>query len=122
MEYPDTKPSTRQKGSSGEDQAVDYLLTLGYAIVNRNYQTRDGEIDCVAMTPDKTVVFVEVKCAGGMSRGNPVFWVTPAKQRQIIRMARRYLSDHNYTSQPCRFDVITIMAGKLDHIKNAFLA
>jgi putative endonuclease len=113
-------PDTRKKGREGEDAAAEYLLGQGYTIVSRNHQTRAGEIDCIARDPDGVLVFVEVK----FSRGgpvHPVFWVTPAKQRQLVRMARAYLAFHQARSA-CRFDVIAISGGKIDHIRNAFLA
>jgi putative endonuclease len=113
--------STRSKGSIGEDRAVDFLLENGYSIISRNYQSKDGEIDCIAKAPDNTLAFIEVKYARSNSRGNPAFWVTPGKQKKLAFMARRYLAEHNYTKQPCRFDVITITGDKIDHIRNAFL-
>ncbi len=52
--------STRAKGATAEDQAVEYLEKKGYAILARNFQIHIGEIDCIARDPDNTVVFVEV--------------------------------------------------------------
>ncbi len=113
---------TRQKGRSGEDQAVEHLLAEGYRIVSRNYQTRDGELDCVAEAPDGTLVFVEVKAARDLSRGHPFARITRAKQRQLVRMARRYLADHGISVRACRFDVIAVVAGTVEHMKHAFTA
>jgi putative endonuclease len=113
---------TRKKGSIGEERAVEHLLANGYSIVTRNYQTRNGEIDCVATAPDGTLVFVEVKSAVGKAMGNPFSWVTRAKQQKLIAMARRYLADHHITSQPCRFDVIAVTRDRIEHLRNAFLA
>jgi putative endonuclease len=119
-----TPPSahSREKGYSGEDKAADYLIDSGYSIISRNFQSRKGEIDCVAKDDKGTLVFIEVKYAKSFAKGHPAFWVTPAKQRKLVAMARRYLGDHGYTRQPCRFDVIAIVGGKIEHIKNAFLA
>ncbi|MFP4417439.1 MAG: YraN family protein [Chitinivibrionales bacterium] len=112
---------SREKGNKGEDRAVDYLLEKGYRIVSRNYQSRSGEIDCVAQAPDGTLVFVEVKSARSSKNGHPFSWVTRAKQLKIARMARQYLADHKLTRQACRFDVIAIYQGEIQHLKNAFL-
>jgi putative endonuclease len=114
--------NTRQKGSAGEDAAVEYLISLGYTIVSRNYQARRGEIDCIAEDPSGTLVFCEVKSAKSSSLGHPAFWVTRDKQRKVSRMAQRYLVEHRYTAKACRFDVITIYNGKIEHYKNAFFA
>jgi putative endonuclease len=117
-----TPENTRSKGRQGENEAADYLVSIGYNIISRNYQTKRGEIDCIAQDQAGTLVFVEVKAAMSERFGHPAFWVTRAKQRTIATLARLYLAEHNITSRPCRFDVITIYKGKLEHIKNAFLA
>jgi putative endonuclease len=114
--------NTRQKGYVGEDAAVEFLLSLGYIIISRNYQARRGEIDCIAQDPSGTLVFCEVKSARSAKLGHPAFWVTRDKQRKIIRMAQRYLAEHRYTAKACRFDVVTIYNGKIEHYKNAFFA
>ena len=121
---PPIRPSglgTREKGNRGEDQAVEYLLTQGYTIVCRKYQSRNGEIDCIARDSDGTLVFVEVKSSMSAGCGSPLFWVTPAKQRTLFKMARQYLAEHHITSTLCRFDVIAITRGKIEHLRNAFI-
>jgi putative endonuclease len=117
-----TEESTRQKGYAGEDAAADFLLAQGYTIISRNYQAKRGEIDCVSEAPDGTLVFCEVKSAKSPALGHPAFWVTRAKQRKIVRMAQRYLAEHRFATKACRFDVITIYNGKIEHYKNAFFA
>jgi putative endonuclease len=114
--------NTRQKGRLGENEAAEFLISNGYSIISRNYQTKRGEIDCIAEDPAGTLVFLEVKAAASDYFGHPAFWVNRAKQRKIASMARLYLAEHGITRRPCRFDVITIFKGKIDHIKNAFLA
>jgi len=120
---PDKVPdSTRCKGDRGENFATEYLLGLGYEIICRQYRSRMGEIDCIARDPDGTLVFVEVKSSSGGSGASPLHWVTPSKQRTIFRVAKQYLAEHGIAFSPCRFDVIAITRGKIDHIRNAFIA
>ena len=114
--------NTREKGNSGEDRAVDYLLSIGYKIISRNYQSRKGEIDCIAEDPNGTLVFCEVKMARNTSSGHPFYWINKNKQKKIISMAKLYLSEHGFTSKPCRFDAIAIVKGNIEHLKNAFLS
>jgi len=114
--------NTHEKGKIGENMAVEYLLTQGYTIEARNYRTRQGELDIVAVAPDGTLVFVEVKAAGSGVCGNPLYKVTPSKQRTIANMARRYMYERKITNRACRMDVIGIYQGKIDHIPNAFFA
>ena len=113
--------SSRAKGASAEDAAVGYLTDNGYAIVERNYQIRNGEIDCIARDKDGTLVFVEVKSSRTGSCGHPFFWVGTAKQRKLSYLARWYLSMKGLIPCPCRFDVIAVVSGKIEHLKNAFL-
>ena len=122
MNSPSSTNRSREKGYTGEDKAADYLIQNGYSIISRNFQSRKGEIDCIAKDDKGTLVFIEVKYAKSFAKGHPAFWVTWGKQRKIVAMARRYLGDHGITSQACRFDVIAIVGGKIEHIKNAFLA
>ncbi len=114
--------NTREKGSRGEDKAVDYLLSNGYRIVTRNYQSRRGEIDCIAQAPDGTFVFVEVKSSQSRKGGHPFFWVNRGKQKKIATMARQYLAEHELFGEPCRFDVIALVDDNIEHLKNAFFA
>jgi putative endonuclease len=114
--------NTHEKGKAGEDKAVEYLLEQGYRIEQRNYRTNRGEIDIVAAAPDGTLVFVEVKAANRFSCGNPLFRVTPGKQKTIAYVARRYMYERKITNRPCRVDVIGIYQGKIDHISNAYIA
>ncbi len=48
-------------GQIGEDIACGYLVNKGYQIIDRNYRQRFGEIDIITKSPDKTLVFIEVK-------------------------------------------------------------
>ncbi|HEX6975146.1 MAG TPA: YraN family protein [Vicinamibacterales bacterium] len=94
-------------GKSGEDAAVAELERRGYAILERRYRTRHGEIDIVAQEGD-VIVFVEVKWRVGGERGTAAEAVTVAKQRKVIAMARDYLSRRRLTHRRCRFDVVAI--------------
>lgn len=114
--------NTRAEGKSAEDAAVEYLLSQGYVIVTRNYQTRHGEIDCVAAAPDGVLVFVEVKSSRGPGYGHPFFRVNRSKQRQLMLMARIYLADHRTSQGRCSFDVIAVQGSKIEHLRNAIVA
>lgn len=112
---------TRGKGKQGEELATGYLLEQGYTIVHQNFQTRHGEIDCIARDPDGTLVFLEVKVSSSARYGSPLYRVTPAKQRRIAMMARLYCARNRITG-PMRLDVIAIHGGHIEHLKNAFFA
>jgi len=48
-------------GSTGENIVCAYLEENGYKIIERNYANFFGELDIIAKSPDKTLVFFEVK-------------------------------------------------------------
>jgi putative endonuclease len=118
----DSYPHTRFKGREGEDAAVAYLLANGYTLVERNFQRKRGELDLIVEAPDKTLVFVEVKSSRSSHCGHPFFWIDFRKQKQLVRMARLYLAENRCFNRACRFDAIAVVSGKVEHLKNAFLA
>ena len=103
-----------------EDAAAEHLRKLGYAILERNFRTRLGEIDIVARDGD-SVVFVEVRSRADASFGSPQETVGFVKQRRIIKAAAFYAQSRGLDC-PMRFDVIAIVAGRLEHITDAFAA
>ncbi len=94
-------------GISGEDLACAELQRRGYAIVERRYRTRFGEIDIVAKD-GPTIVFVEVKARMTQDFGGAAAAMTGWKQRRISRMAADYLARQKLHDCPCRFDVVAI--------------
>lgn len=94
-------------GKDGEAIACAELEKLGYAIVERRYRTRFGEIDIVAHDQG-TVVFVEVKTKTNGNYGDPIEEVTPQKVRQIVSMGEAYATFCCPPNTPCRFDVIAV--------------
>jgi putative endonuclease len=91
----------------GEDLACDELARRGYAILDRRYRTRCGEIDIVARCGAEIAV-IEVKARVGDEFGGGAAAVTPWKQRRVAQMAVDYLARHRLHDRPCRFDVVTV--------------
>ena len=94
-------------GKLGEDLACAELERRGYAILDRRYRTKFGEIDIVASDAG-TTVFVEVKTRVGEAFGGGAEALTAWKQRRVTQMAVDYLARHRLHDRPCRFDVVTI--------------
>jgi len=119
-----SRSKTRELGRTGEDIACEHLRRKGYAIVERGFRLFRGEIDVVARDGD-TLVFVEVKTRADESHGRPEESVTPAKQRQIRRIAQGYLVRNGCGDIACRFDVVAILIRgpddcRLEHFVDAF--
>ena len=51
-------------GKKGEDRAAEALSAAGMSIISRNFRSRSGEIDIIALDGE-TLVFVEVKAWSG---------------------------------------------------------
>lgn len=98
----------RSEGSVYEQIALRYLLECGYTLVKQNFQFgRTGEIDLV-MRDGPIYVFVEVKARRTHSYGTPEDSVTPAKRRQIRRVAEGFVHIMKLDSYEARFDMIAI--------------
>ncbi len=113
----------QQLGTEGERAAEKFLRRQRYAIVQRNYRCRAGEVDLVALD-GSTVVFVEVKTRTQPGFGTPLEAVDPRKQRQIQRAAQYYLSENRLQNRNARFDVVGVWwdGGEVccELVKNAF--
>lgn len=106
------KPSRRLSlARRGEQRAADYLTGLGFKLIARNWRSpvTANELDLICEDGD-CLVFVEVKTARTTSYGDPITWITPRKQKAIIRAAESYLAVCNPPHQSFRFDAITIAA------------
>ena len=106
-------------GKVGEKQAVKYLKSQKYKILEKNYTTHLGEIDIICKDKEFTV-FVEVKTRATDAFGAPSEAVNKRKQQKYFKVATEYLMRNNLLETPCRFDVVEIENGKINHIKDAF--
>ncbi len=119
--------TTKEIGDFGENTACEYLKKLGYSIIGRNFHSRHGEIDIIAL--DKTcTVFVEVKTRKNSLYGNASEFVDFRKQQKLLMCAKYYLKGNIY--EEVRFDVIevyyyekgnSLVLKEINHIKDAFI-
>lgn len=85
-----------QLGNLGENLACEYLVNNGYKIINRNFRKPWGEIDIIAKSSDKTLVFIEVKTMKffNTTQNNqalqPEDQLTSAKLQKLKRTASLY--------------------------------
>lgn len=118
--------SAKRFGSLGEQYAANWLEIQGWVVLSRNWRTRYGELDIVALTPERIVAFVEVKSRRNAQYGMPQEAVTQAKQQNLRRAACEWLIDrrNRVPHASVRFDVITIVMHlgrpSVLHIPNAF--
>ncbi len=102
----------KRLGSWGEDIAADFLKRHGYAIIEKNYYTRFGEIDIIARE-DNVMIFVEVKTRMSLDYGWPEEAIDRRKIRHLFKTADIYMADNRlYEKYDFRFDAISIILDK----------
>jgi putative endonuclease len=114
-----TTDRRRTLGADGEARAAEWYQARGYHVVARNWRCRDGELDLVVRKGSE-LVFVEVKTRTTDRFGVPAEAVTPLKQRRLRGLAARFLRETGTGADTLRFDVVAILAGRLEVIEAAF--
>ena len=110
----------RKTGSEREETVCRYLTEKGYTIADRNFYSRFGEIDIVALR-DGFICFVEVKYRSSDSAGMPEEAVNSAKIKKISKTAEFYLLSHKqYKDMQPRFDVAAVLPDGIRYHENAF--
>jgi putative endonuclease len=110
--------NTTETGRKSEDMALRYLEAIGWAVLERNFRCRRGEIDIVARDGE-TVVFVEVRSRRKSGFGTAAETVGRVKRARLVYAARVWTAARR-RDQPMRFDVIAVDEGRLSHIADAF--
>ena len=106
-------------GDFGEARAASHYRARGYAVLERNWRCRMGEIDLICAR-GTTLVVCEVKARTGPGHGHPLEAVTPPKQRRLRRLAAAYLEQQERRWAEIRFDVVGVLDGTLDIVEGAF--
>ena len=109
----------RAHGRFGEDRAAAWYEANGYEVVARNWRRREGEIDLIVRR-DAVIVFIEVKARASEAFGFPAEAVGAAKQRRIRGLAAAFLAESGLKAPALRFDVASVLAGKVTVIEQAF--
>ncbi len=99
----------QQLGLKGEAAAASFFQRRGYRILARNYRTRQGEIDLIAVK-DQVLTFVEVKTRTTDAFGIPAAAVTYRKQQKIRAVALQFLQEQDQYYRELTFDVLEVWA------------
>lgn len=107
--------STRTKGTTGEDEALKYLLTKGYTLIERNYNAfaqssgkEKGELDLI-MQDGEFIVFIEVKSLEDASGYTIYESLTPTKKKRLGRAINNWLFKHNKVNAIWRLDFVGVV-------------
>ena len=110
-------------GRYGENRAADYLQDRGYEIIDRNWRSREGEIDLVARERD-FIVFIEVKTRNGAGFGHPFEAITKDKVARMRRLATDWCSSKQITGLKVRLDAVSVLISggrvSIEHLKEVF--
>ncbi|GBU28786.1 hypothetical protein R84B8_02348 [Treponema sp. R8-4-B8] len=119
-------PNSSGLGKVGEEKAAAALETAGMKIIDKNYRSKTGEIDIIALDGE-TIVFVEVKTWSSLGMEDLQYSIDNKKQNKIIKTAKYFLSENRkYSNMAIRFDVIFVKNNKKSegfqytHLASAF--
>ncbi len=88
-----THAQRKALGDFGERLAARRLSDAGYAVLDRNWRCREGEIDIVARD-GATLVVCEVKTRSSQAFGTPVEAITTIKAGRLCRLGWRWVAAH----------------------------
>ena len=109
----------KELGDYGEGLARRAYEQAGYAVLAQNWRGNAGEIDLV-LSRDGCVVVCEVKTRATERYGVPAEAVDWRKQRRLRKLATEFLAERKPSCRSVRFDVVSIVSGRLEIIEAAF--
>ena len=114
---------TQKIGEIGENIAVKFLMKQGFAILERNYTKKWGEIDIIAKKDNK-IYFIEVKSVSRnlinvsqetLDSYKPEDNMHPWKLKRMSRTIQTYLLAHKeYDEYEWQIDLITVFLDLID--------
>ena len=88
--------NTRDLGKIGEKIVSEYLRELGFQVIQRNFFTRNSEIDVIARKGN-LIRFVEVKLLN--KKGSQMFYLSNSfssnKVKRLVKAVRNWLFIHD---------------------------
>lgn len=109
--------TTKNKGDYFEAKAVEFLISLGFSLVEKNYRAKKlGEIDII-VKKDEVYRFVEVKSGESFEA---VYNITPSKLSKLIRSIDYYLKEKKLDTAYC-IDAIIFSGEDLEYLENITL-
>lgn len=108
---------SRSKGNVAEELAVKYLYDNGYEIIERNFYSRFGEIDIIALK-DEVLHFVEVK--SGEDYEKAIQNITPTKLSRLIKTGDVYMKK-NGTNLDYMYDALIVVDDECWFVENITL-
>lgn len=108
---------SRAKGNLAEDKASEFLLRNGFTIVERNFYSRFGEIDIIAVK-ERVLHFIEVK--SGLDYTSAIENITKRKLSRLIRTGDVYMKK-NAIDVDFVYDAIVVTPKDIELLENITL-
>jgi len=105
---------SRAKGNLAEDKAFKFLDENGFMIIERNFYSRFGEIDIIAIK-DEVLHFVEVK--SGLDFESAIQNITPKKLSRLVRTGDVYMKK-NRLDVAFVYDAIVVTPKTTEFVEN----
>ncbi len=107
-------------GRKGEELALKWFLNQGATVLEQNFRSPHGEIDCI-LEWDGWLVFVEVRFRRAGSLISPEESLSLLKRTRIRKTALHWLyQTRRYSHLPMRFDFLAIEGESIRHYQDAF--
>ena len=114
------------RGRWAEQHVARWYEQHGYKVIARNWRSKRGELDVVAVR-NEVLAVCEVKARATLAMGTPAEAVTVAKQLKIRRATADYRQALREANDPLahqvrcvRFDVACVLGTQLDMLLDAF--
>lgn len=110
MKINPSQMSPHALGQYGENIAINALVSVGYKILERNWQADAGEVDAIAYHRHRLVA-VEIKTRLGTGFGDPIGSVTAQQLRRIqlglVHYKRAVFPKYAHT--PISVDIVGVL-------------
>jgi len=108
-------------GKAAEETACEELLGGGWSIERRNFRSRRGEVDIVAVKGG-ILAFIEVKSLNRCTLNDLRHVIGAKKRHSIIETSKLFLAmNRKYNQHRIRYDVILVQGNAcVRHMEGAF--
>ncbi len=107
---------SRKLGNIAEDKAAKFLQKSGFSIIERNFYSKFGEIDIIALR-GRILHFIEVKSGKNFE---PIYAITPQKIDKIVKTINYFLLKNKMDVDYC-IDAVIIKNKEIELIENITL-
>ena len=105
---------SRAKGNEAEELACSFLYDNGFVIQERNFYSRFGEVDIIAVKDD-VLHFVEVK--SGEDYEKAVQNITAAKLSKLIKTGHTYMKKNDFDGDFV-YDAVIVTPKAIEIVEN----